>query len=70
MVIMLVIGFKNSSNLAAAYGIAVTGTMFITACMLGVLTFTVWKWHPLLAGAVTLLFLMALSKGLHRLAER
>lgn len=58
MVIMLVIGFKNSSNLAAAYGIAVTGTMFITACMLGVLTFTVWKWHPLLAGAVTLLFLI------------
>jgi KUP system potassium uptake protein len=32
-------GLRNSGNLAAAYGIAVTGTMFITACMLGVLTF-------------------------------
>jgi hypothetical protein len=29
-VVALVIGFQNSSNLAAAYGIAVTGTMFVT----------------------------------------
>ena len=57
MVIALVLGFRSSSNLAAAYGIAVTGTMVITACMLGVLTFAVWKWHPLLAGAGTLVFL-------------
>jgi KUP system potassium uptake protein len=54
MVILLVFGFRSSGNLAAAYGIAVTGTMVITACLLGVLTFTVWKWHPALAGAVTL----------------
>ena len=52
-VILLALGFRSSSNLAAAYGIAVTGTMFITACMLGVLTFAVWKWHPALAGSVT-----------------
>jgi KUP system potassium uptake protein len=58
LVIMLVVGFKSSSNLAAAYGIAVTGTMFITACMMGVLTFSVWKWHPLLAGVVTGAFLV------------
>ncbi|MCY1670512.1 potassium transporter Kup [Novosphingobium sp. SL115] len=58
LVILLVIGFKSSSNLAAAYGIAVTGTMFITACMVGVLTFAVWKWHPLLAGLVTGAFLI------------
>lgn len=57
MVIALVIGFGSSSSLAAAYGIAVTGTMLITACMLGILTFAVWKWHPLLAGLVTLVFL-------------
>lgn len=54
MVILLVFGFRSSGNLAAAYGIAVTGTMVITACLLGVLTFTVWKWHPAVAGAVTL----------------
>jgi KUP system potassium uptake protein len=58
MVILLVLGFKSSSNLAAAYGIAVTGTMVITACMMGVLTFAVWRWPPLLAGAVTGLFLV------------
>ncbi|MDF0541018.1 potassium transporter Kup [Sphingobium sp. H39-3-25] len=58
MVILLTLGFGSSSNLAAAYGIAVTGTMFITACMLGVLTFAVWRWHPLLAGAVTGMFLL------------
>ncbi|MDF8333301.1 potassium transporter Kup [Novosphingobium cyanobacteriorum] len=52
-VILLVLGFRSSSALASAYGIAVTGTMFITALMLGVLTFAVWKWHPLLAGLVT-----------------
>ncbi|NLS28569.1 Low affinity potassium transport system protein kup [Sphingomonas sp. S2M10] len=58
MVVLLALGFRSSSNLASAYGIAVTGTMFITACMLGVLTFAVWKWHPLLAGAVTGTFLL------------
>ncbi|MEK7343517.1 MAG: potassium transporter Kup [Pseudomonadota bacterium] len=58
LVILLVIGFGTSSDLAAAYGIAVTGTMVITACMLGVLTFSVWRWHPLLAGGVTGLFLV------------
>ena len=58
LVILLVLGFRSSSNLAAAYGIAVTGTMFITACMLGVLTFAVWKWHPALSIGVTGAFLL------------
>ncbi len=58
LVVLLVLGFKSSGNLASAYGIAVTGTMFITACMFGVLTFTVWKWPPLVAGFFTGLFLL------------
>ncbi|HET9630566.1 MAG TPA: potassium transporter Kup [Novosphingobium sp.] len=58
LVILLVMGFRSSSNLAAAYGIAVTGTMFITACMLGVLSFAVWKWHPVVATVVTGAFLL------------
>ncbi len=58
LVIALVPGFRSSSNLAAAYGIAVTGTMVLTACMLGILTFKVWRWNPLLAGGVTGLFLL------------
>jgi KUP system potassium uptake protein len=58
MVIILVVGFRASSNLASAYGIAVTGTMLITSIMLGVLMLYVWKWNRLLAGAVTALFLV------------
>jgi KUP system potassium uptake protein len=58
LVIFITITFRNSSNLAAAYGIAVTGTMFITACMLGVLTVTVWRWPPVLAAMVTGIFLL------------
>jgi KUP system potassium uptake protein len=44
MVLLLVFGFGESSNLAAAYGIAVTGTMFISTCMVGVLIRRVWHW--------------------------
>ena len=54
MVITLVLFFKSSSNLAAAYGIAVTGAMFIDTCLLSVVLITLWKWPrwkalPLLA---------------------
>lgn len=52
LVILLVLGFETSSNLAAAYGIAVTGTMFISTCMMGVLIISVWKWNKWLAGIV------------------
>ncbi|WP_298810513.1 potassium transporter Kup [uncultured Sphingomonas sp.] len=48
MVLLLIFGFGESSNLAAAYGIAVTGTMFISTCMVGVLIRRVWHW-PLYA---------------------
>ena len=58
LVLLLVVGFRSSNNLASAYGIAVTGTMFITACMLGILTFAVWKWPPVLAGLMTGAFLL------------
>jgi KUP system potassium uptake protein len=44
LVVLLILGFRESTNLAAAYGIAVTGTMFITAVMLAVLEVRVWKW--------------------------
>ncbi len=44
MVLLLIFGFKESSNLAAAYGIAVTGTMFISTLLVGVLIRRVWQW--------------------------
>ncbi|MDQ4086796.1 MAG: potassium transporter Kup [Pseudomonadota bacterium] len=44
MVILLVLTFQNSSNLAAAYGVAVTGAMLIDTCLLAVLLFSLWRW--------------------------
>jgi len=43
-VIALVLGFGSSTNLAAAYGIAVTGTMLITDLLAFVVTRYVWGW--------------------------
>jgi KUP system potassium uptake protein len=57
MVIVLVLGFRESGRLASAYGIAVTGTMLITTLMLGVLVFLVWRWNRLAAGLAFGMFL-------------
>ncbi len=58
MVIVLVLGFRESGRLASAYGIAVTGTMLITTVMLGFLVFQVWKWNKVLAAATIGTFLL------------
>lgn len=42
--VALVLGFRSSSNLAAAYGIAVTGTMFVTDVLAFVVARYVWGW--------------------------
>jgi len=47
-VLLLVALFRSSSALASAYGIAVTGTMVVTAMMAVVVIWKVWRW-PLLA---------------------
>lgn len=43
-VMILVIGFKSSANLAAAFGIAVSGTMLITTILAYVVVRTLWNW--------------------------
>jgi KUP system potassium uptake protein len=43
-VVLLVLFFRNSSSLASAYGIAVTGAILIDTCLLAVMVFAVWKW--------------------------
>jgi len=45
----LVVGFRSSSNLASAYGVAVTTTMVITGILLFVVARDVWGWHPVVA---------------------
>ncbi len=46
-VIYLVLTFQSSSNLAAAYGIAVTGTMTIDTILIA-FVLVAWRWSPLL----------------------
>jgi len=58
MVSLLILGFRQSTSLASAYGIAVTGTMLITTVMLGFLVFQIWKWNRVLATTVIGLFLI------------
>ncbi len=57
MVLLLIFGFQESSNLAAAYGIAVTGTMFISTCMIAVLVKRVWNWPVAAVAAFMAIFL-------------
>jgi KUP system potassium uptake protein len=58
MVILLVLFFKTSSNLTAAYGIAVTGAMFIDTCLLTVVLFSLWKWKPWVAVPLLAIFFL------------
>jgi len=55
--IVLVLSFRSSSNLAAAYGIAVTMTMLITTLLAFVVAWRRWKWPLWAAVSVTVLFL-------------
>lgn len=55
--ILLVLIFRESSRLAAAYGIAVAGTMAITSFMYYLVVRRTWNWPQSKALAVLLLFL-------------
>jgi KUP system potassium uptake protein len=44
-VLILVLGFKSSTAMAAAYGIAVTGTMVVTTCLAFIIAWRLWKWE-------------------------
>jgi KUP system potassium uptake protein len=54
----LVVGFKSSSHLAAAYGIAVTGTMIIDGLLLAIVAALLWKWKPVVLVLVIGTFLL------------
>ncbi len=57
-IIVLVLGFKSSTNLAAAYGIAVTGTMAIDTVLAVVVAHHLWGWGWLRSGIVATFFLL------------
>src|SRR5205807_3763382 len=57
MVILLVLTFRSSSNLAAAYGIAVVGAMTIDSILISVVLRQMWRWNRfVVAGLLILLF--------------
>ncbi len=71
--IWLVLSFKASTALAAAYGIAVTGTMTITSIIFYVVVRRTWKWSRLVAGPLLALFLVFdlafFTANLHKFLE-
>jgi KUP system potassium uptake protein len=56
--VLLLVGlFRSSTALASAYGIAVTGTMVVTAMMAFIVIWRVWRWPVLGAAALMAPFL-------------
>ncbi len=62
-VVLVVLSFKHSSNIAAAYGIAVTGTMLITTVLVLTLAVRAWKW-PLILVVPLFVLLFAVDGAL------
>ncbi|WP_239953280.1 low affinity potassium transporter Kup [Pantoea sp. Z09] len=56
-VLIVIISFEHSSNLAAAYGIAVTGTMVLTSILSCTVAVKNWHWNKLAVGLILTLFL-------------
>lgn len=56
LVLFTVFQFRESGNLAAAYGISVTTTMLITTTMLAVVMRNEWKIHPVVITCLIALF--------------
>ena len=56
----LVLGFRTSSSLASAYGIAVTGTMTVTSLLAFIVVRRLWGWG-LIRGALLILPLMTID---------
>jgi KUP system potassium uptake protein len=71
--IMLTVLFKNSGNLAAAYGVAVSATMTITTILLYRAMKEVWHWRAwaafLVAGAFLVIDCFFLIANLTKVAE-
>jgi KUP system potassium uptake protein len=71
--IWIVFGFGSSDRLAAAYGVAVTGTMVVTSVAFYRVTRLQWGWSRLGAGALCGVFIVVetafLFANLHKFAD-
>jgi KUP system potassium uptake protein len=70
-VIALVVGFGSSSNLASAYGVAVTAMLTIDTILAFVVVTTLWKWSKWVAVPLLVIFLFIdisfFSANIHKL---
>ncbi len=57
-VVIVIASFEHSSNLAAAYGIAVTGTMVLTSILACSVALKNWHWKPFLVGILLVVLLL------------
>ncbi|MEA1831225.1 potassium transporter Kup [Methylobacterium durans] len=57
-VVVLAVLFRSSSALASAYGIAVTGTMLLTASLSFIVLWRYWRWSPIAAAAAIMPFIV------------
>ena len=62
LVILLVVAFGSSGELANAYGIAVSGVMLVTTILLGVVMRRVWKW-PLIPTIIVMVPFLLVDIG-------
>jgi KUP system potassium uptake protein len=72
-VVFLVVFFKSSDNLAAAYGIAVASTMLLTTMLMYFITHSLWKWKALstfvVIGPLVLVDLVFVSSNVSKVFE-
>lgn len=57
-VLIAIVSFRHSSNLASAYGIVVTGTMVITSVLIGIVMIKNWGWKRWAGGLVIMAMLL------------
>ncbi len=58
----LVLGFRSSTSLASAYGIAVTGTMVVTTILAFIVVRRLWGWGRI-RGGLLIIFLLIVDMG-------
>ena len=56
LVLIVVLAFRSTDNLASAYGLAVTGAMTVDTILFAVVAFSLWKWNKLVATVAVAVF--------------
>lgn len=72
-VVLVVLGFKTSSNLASAYCISITGMMIITTLLAFQVIRKIWKWPKwtsyAICGPLLMIDLLLFSSNVHKVAD-